>query len=121
MFQIVFNKVSAGEINALPRVLQLHLLAELQTLPREAGQLDPKRFGTFERDGRRLVRCRAGDYRIYFEQAPEGVVVHRILHRNTIRDFLFRSQLPMVDDSEEHAAESRIWELVAEGEASGRK
>lgn len=36
-------------------------------------------------------RLRLGDYRVYFERHPLGLVVHRILNRNSLKDFLFRS------------------------------
>ena len=53
-----------------------------------------------EREGKKLHRYRAKDYRIYFERSPEGVTVHRVLHKNTLRDFLFRSKLPMAEDDQ---------------------
>ena len=45
MFQIVFNELSAAEISALPKWLQLELLAEFQILPEDLDQLDTDRFG----------------------------------------------------------------------------
>ena len=35
MFQIIFNQLSAAEMSALPKTLQLALLAEFQILPEE--------------------------------------------------------------------------------------
>src|SRR6267143_340993 len=94
MFQIIFNELSASEMSALPKTLQLNLLAEFQILPEELDRLDRSRFGVLEREGKKLYRYRAKDYRIYFEKTPEGVTVHRVLHKNTLRDFLFRTKLP---------------------------
>ena len=37
------------------------------------------------------ARLRVGDYRVYFERHDLGLVVHRILNRHTLKDFLFRS------------------------------
>ena len=34
MFQIIFNELSAAEISALPKRLQLELLAEFQIYPK---------------------------------------------------------------------------------------
>jgi mRNA-degrading endonuclease RelE of RelBE toxin-antitoxin system len=115
MYQIVFNEISAAEIARIPMDLQLELLAQFQFLPDDLENLDPKMFGIIEREGKRLYRYRASDYRIYFEQSPEGVLVHRVLHKNTIRDFLFRSKLPMAEDDQlrEHAG---FWKLIEEGE-----
>jgi mRNA-degrading endonuclease RelE of RelBE toxin-antitoxin system len=115
MYQIVFNEISAAEMAAIPKELQLELLAEFQFLPDDLDQLDSKSFGIIEREGKKLYRYRAHDYRIYFERSPEGVLVHRVLHKNTIRDFLFRSKLPMAED-EQLTKSSEFWRLIEEGE-----
>jgi hypothetical protein len=53
MFQIVFNEISAAEMAALPKEMQLDLLAEFQFLPEDLEQLDGnENFGTIERDGK---------------------------------------------------------------------
>ncbi len=116
MFQIVFNEISAREMTALPIELQLDLLEQFQILPEELDQLDPERFGSINRDGSTLYRYRAGDYRIYFEKGEEGIIVHRVLHKNTIRDFLFRSKLPMVEEDQTLAEKPGFWKLIEEGE-----
>ncbi len=53
MFQIIFNELSAAEISALPKRLQLELLAEFQILPEDLDQLDSERFGVIEREGKK--------------------------------------------------------------------
>ena len=122
MFQIVFNEISAAEISALPTDLQLDILAEFQILPEDLDKLDPGRFGKIERDGKALYRCRAKDFRIYFAKAEEGITIHRILHKNTIRDFLFRSKLPMVEEEDQSLSEKPgFWKLIAEGEQSRKR
>ena len=40
MFQIIFNELSAAELSALPKVLQLSLLSEFQILPEDLDRLD---------------------------------------------------------------------------------
>lgn len=116
MYQIVFNEISAAEMAAIPKELQLELLAEFQFLPDDLDQLESSRsYGVIEREGKKLFRYRASDYRIYFERSPEGVLVHRVLHKNTIRDFLFRSKLPMAED-EQLTRSSEFWRLIEEGE-----
>jgi mRNA-degrading endonuclease RelE of RelBE toxin-antitoxin system len=115
MFQIIFNKLSAAELSALPKSLQLELLAEFQILPEDLDRLDSKRFGVIEREGKKLYRYRAKDYRIYFAKTDEGIKVHRVLHRNTFRDFLFRSKLPLSEDAQ--LGQTReFWELIEEAE-----
>ncbi len=121
MFQIVFNEISAGELSGLPRALQLDLLNEFQFLPADLDTLDADtRFGHLERDGKRLHRFRAKDYRIYFERCAEGVTVHRILHKNTLGDFLFRSKLPMVEEDGQLGNARGFWMLIDEGANSRR-
>lgn len=101
---------------ALPKELQLDLLAEFQFLPENLDELDTERFGTIERDGKRLFRYRARDYRIYFDRREEGITVHRVLHKNTIRDFLFRAKLPMPQEDEALGQRKEFWKLIEEGE-----
>jgi mRNA-degrading endonuclease RelE of RelBE toxin-antitoxin system len=115
MFQIIFNELSAAEMSALPKKLQLDLLAEFRILPEDMDHLDAKRFGVIEREGKKLYRYRAKDYRIYFEPRPEGVTVHRVLHKNTLRDFLFRSKLPVAED-QQLGKTREFWKLIEQGE-----
>ena len=114
MFQIIFNELSAAEMTALPKSLQLDLLAEFQILPEDLDNLDASRFGVIEREGKKLHRYRAKDYRIYFERRPEGITVHRVLHKNTFRDFLFRSKLPGSED-QALGGTREFWKLIDEG------
>ena len=120
MFQIIFNKLSASEMAALPKKLQLDLLAEFQIMPEDLDHLENNRFGVLEREGRKLYRYRAKDYRIYFARTPEGITVHRVLHKNTLRDFLYRTKLPTGED--EQLKETReFWKLIEEGERTGKR
>jgi len=115
MFQIIFNELSAAEMAALPKKLQLELLAEFHILPEDLDRLDTKRFGVIEREGKKLYRYRAKEYRIYFAKTDEGIKVHRVLHKNTFRDFLFRSKLPLVED-QELGKTREFWKLIEEAE-----
>jgi len=121
MFQIVFNEISAAEMSALPTELQLDLLAEFQILPEDLDRLDRERFGKMDRDGKALYRYRAKDYRIYFEKSDEGITIHRVLHKNTIRDFLFRTNLPMVEEDRTLEEKPGFWQLIREGEQARRQ
>ena len=56
MFQIIFNELSAAEMSALPKMLQLDLLAEFQIMPEDLDNLDTKNFGVIERKGKKLYR-----------------------------------------------------------------
>jgi hypothetical protein len=118
VFQVIFNKISAAEMAALPKDLQLELLSEFHFLPEDLGSFDMEGFGHVAREGRTLHRYRAKDYRIYFERHPEGLLIHRVLHKNTIRDFLFRSNLPLDDEDGGLAGTKDFWTLIHEAEES---
>lgn len=111
MMQIIFNDTSAAELATLPKMLQLDILQAFKTLPDDLKDIDPEKFGRLEREGRSLYRFRAIDYRIYFEKNPQGIVVHRVLHKNTLKDFLFRSKLPMAED-EVLQKDPAFWKLI---------
>ncbi len=106
-------------MSALPKSLQLDLLAQFQIMPEDLDKLNTKKFGVIERAGKKLYRYRAKDYRIYFEKRAEGVTVHRVLHKNTFRDFLFRSKLPMAED-DQLSKTREFWKLIEQGERTGK-
>ncbi|HMJ92004.1 MAG TPA: hypothetical protein VK530_19440 [Candidatus Acidoferrum sp.] len=110
-FQIIFNPTSAAELARMPKELQLLILGEFRGLPQEIISTELERFGKLERSGKTLHRFRIGDYRIYFERHELGVVVHRILSRNTLKDFLFRSSLPVAED-EVLQENPKFWEMI---------
>ena len=95
----------------MPKELQLQILGEFRGLPQQIMKTELDDFGKLERGGRTLHRFRVGDYRVYFELHDLGVVVHRILNRHTLKDFLFRSGLKMQEDQ---ALEQnpKFWELI---------
>ncbi len=121
MFQIIFNELSAAEMAALPKELQLDLLAEFEVLPEDLENLEGEKYGAIQRDGQTLYRYRARDYRIYFARAEEGIMVHRVLHKNTIRDFLFRAKLPMPAEDEQLAKQKGFWKLIDDGEQTRKR
>ncbi|MCF7709496.1 MAG: hypothetical protein K9N52_11405 [Verrucomicrobia bacterium] len=110
-FQIIFNPISAAELGRMPKDLQLNILGEFRGLPQEVLSTELERFGKLERENRILHRFRLGDYRVYFEKHELGVVVHRILNRNTLKDFLYRSSLPTGED-EALQDNPEFWELI---------
>src|SRR5213075_2688024 len=118
-FQIIFNPISAAELAKMPRELQLYILGEFRGLPLEVLTTDLEHFGKLEREGRTLHRFRLGDYRVYFERHELGVVVHRILNRNTPKDFLFRSSLPTGED-EALQENPKFWELIETAKATSK-
>jgi mRNA-degrading endonuclease RelE of RelBE toxin-antitoxin system len=119
-FQIIFNPTSASELSGMPKELQLFILGEFRGIPQEVMQTEMEHFGKLRRGGKTLHRFRLGDYRIYFERHELGVVVHRILNRNTLKDFLFRSSLKTGEDN---ALEDnpKFWELIESARTASRQ
>ena len=116
-FQIIFNPTSAAELAKMPRDLQLHILGEFRGLPQKIMNTELDRFGKLERTGKTLHRFRLDDYRVYFERHELGIVVHRILNRNTLKDFLFRSSLPTGED-QALQENPKFWEMIESARAA---
>ncbi len=119
-FQIIFNPTSAAELAKMPKELQLEILGQFRGLPQEVMSTELERFGKLERDGKILHRFRLGDYRIYFERHELGIVVHRILSKNTLKDFLYRSNLPVAED-EALEQNPKFWELIESARSAGKE
>ena len=104
----------------MPKELQLEILGRFPEVPHAAlsGELD-ERSGKLERDGKTLYRFRIGDYRVYFERHDLGLVVHRIMNKNTLKDFLYRSSLPVPEDSmlQENP---KFWETIESATRSSK-
>ena len=95
----------------MPKELQLYILGEFRGLPQEVLKSEMEKYGRLERAGRHLYRFRLGDYRVYFERNELGIVVYRILSRNTLKDFLYRSNLPIRED-EALQDNPKFWEAI---------
>ena len=95
----------------MPKELQLQILGEFRGLPRRVMRPETEQFGKLERAGRTLHRFRVGEYRVYFERHDLGLVVHRILSRHTLKDFLYRSGLKTGED-EALQENPKFWELI---------
>lgn len=119
MLQIVFNEISAAELSSLGTLEQLDLLDEFKVGRDDLESLKSERFGKIGRDGTVLYRFRAKEYRFYFEVKDDLVVVHRVLHRGTFSDFLFRSKMPLGED-EALAGSKHFWKLIDEGRNAKR-
>ena len=110
-FQIIFTPTSAAEVARMPKELQLQILGEFRGLPQQVIGTELDDFGKLERGGRILHRFRIGDCRVYFERHELGVLVHRILSRNTLKDFLYRSGIK-VEEDEALEQNPKFWEMI---------
>jgi mRNA-degrading endonuclease RelE of RelBE toxin-antitoxin system len=118
MLQIVFNEISAAELSRLPTPLQFALLEALNIQPEDVKQEDrlSTRFGVISHGKSKLYRCRAGDHRIYFSVDGAQVKIHRVLHKNTLQDFLYRSNLGSAGEDEALGGAKGFWKLIEDGE-----
>jgi len=119
-FQIIFTPTSAAELGRMPKELQLQILGEFRGLPQHVLGTELEDFGKLESDGQTLHRFRIGDYRIYFQRHPLGVLVHRILSKNTLKDFFFRSGIKTGED-EALQQNPKFWQLIEEAKSSATK
>ena len=115
-FQIIFNPTSAAELAAMPKDLQLEILGEFKG--EAAGQQEG--FAELAKGHKSLNRYRLGNYRIYFEPHKLGVVVHRILSRNTVKDFFFRNVRMTKDEDALLAENPDFWRMIDEAAAATR-
>lgn len=113
--QIIFTPVSSAEMSQLPKLLQLEVLDQFHVLTPNFFEENPEQFGVIRHEDRTLYRYRAKDYRIYFEKNDQGLTVHRVLHKNTLKDFLFRSSLPGLED-EQLQQNPQFWKMIDDPE-----
>ncbi|MFQ3670856.1 MAG: hypothetical protein SNJ84_05300 [Verrucomicrobiia bacterium] len=110
-FQIIFTPASSAEMAALPKLLQLEILNEFEVLTPDFIQRKPEAFGRITHGNRTLYRFRTKDYRIYFEKTDNGILIHRLLNKNSLKDFLFRSSLPVSED-DALAQNPNFWRMI---------
>jgi len=111
MLQIIFSPVSAKELAAMSRPLQIELIDGFQVLPQDFEHAADEKFGQLTRAGRRIYRYRVKDYRIYFEKEDGVIRVLCILHKNSLKDFFYRSKLPISED-QLLQDNPKFWELL---------
>lgn len=120
MHQIVFNEISASEVSAIPTLEQLELVSGFQ-VDENSLNGENSQFGIVEREGRKIYRYRSKDYRIYFTMEEGKVVVQRVLHADSLKDFLFRSGMGSGSEDQRLGESRSFWHLIDEGEHAARK
>ncbi|MBR4311511.1 MAG: hypothetical protein IKT79_10805 [Akkermansia sp.] len=122
MHQIVFNEISAREVSAIPTLEQLELISGFKV--DEAflsGENEDPSFGVVERDGKKIFRYRSKDYRIYFTMEDHSVIVQRVLHADSLKDFMFRSGMGSGNEDQKLGNSRSFWKLIEAGEQAPRK
>ncbi len=114
MLQIIFSPVSAKELAAMARPLQIELIDGFQVMPQDFEHVADGKFGQITRNGKRIYRYRVKDYRIYFEKQDGIIRVLCILHKNSLKDCFFRSKLPISED-QLLQDNPKFWQLLESG------
>ena len=98
MFQLTFSDQSMQELNVLSQREQLILVDQLSSLTDEILSSESDRIGRFQRSGVVFYRLRTSDFRCYFTKTDDLLACHCILHKNSLKDFIFRCKLPVKDE-----------------------
>lgn len=98
MFQVNFSEQAIHQLNCLDKFVQMGLVEQVSSLTEESLTNLGEGLGRFHRNGKTLYRLRAGDYRLYFERDGGSLFCHYVLHKNTVKDFVFRSRLPVTEE-----------------------
>jgi len=115
---IVFNEISAREIPSLPTLQQLESLSEFRVYserPRKPETTNVSASWSARTFFIPLPVQRPPDF---FSVEELKVLVHRVLHKNSFRDFLYRGGMKVRDEDEALSDAGGIWELIDEGENS---
>lgn len=116
-FQIIFTPTAASELARMPKELQLQILGDFRGLPSHVIGSELDDFGKLESGGHILHRFRVGDYRVYFERHTLGILVHRVLSKNTLKDFFFRSGIKVGED-QALQENPKFWQLIEAAKSS---
>lgn len=111
MHQIVLSESAAAEISQLNKLDQLEIVSEFSRLRKDSDIEAQEGVGKIKKGNRTIYRSRFNDYRIYFEKQDDQVIVHHVLHRNTLRDFFVRSNLDMQND-DEFEETAKFWKFI---------
>lgn len=104
MLQVNFTNRAMIELNKLGKLEQMEIVDALAGVTPKRLLEEASEFGRFDRDGRTLYRLRIDDWRVYFAAEGDTLLVHYVLHRKTLGDFVIRFKLPVNDEQaiEEH-------------------
>ena len=111
MHQIVLSDSATAELSQIDKLKQLEIVTEFSRLRKETTDAGKGGISAIQKGGRTIYRCRFKDYRIYFEKNSDQLVVHHVLHGNTLRDFFVRSNLDIQND-DEFEESAKFWKFI---------
>jgi mRNA-degrading endonuclease RelE of RelBE toxin-antitoxin system len=110
MHQIVLSDSASEELSQIDKLEQLEIVSEFSRLRKDP--IEGKgEIGKIRKGNRTIYRGRYKDYRIYFEKQADQIIVHHVLHGNTLRDFFVRSNLDVQND-EEFENSAKFWKFI---------
>lgn len=121
LLQVTFSDQSMAQLNALPTLEQLRLMDIISAIRTDDLKNPNGDLGRFSRAGVTYYRVRAGDFRCYFEVKGDTLFSHYITHKNTLTDFVFRTKLPITEETmiEQHKSFWKYLESVTKTDSSG--
>ena len=111
MQQIVLSDRASASLSQIDKLEQLEIVAEFSHLRKKPVQVGKDGIGQIQKGNRIIYRYRYKDYRIYFEKQDDQLVVHHVLHGNTLRDFLVRSNWDVRSDGEFEES-AKFWKFI---------
>jgi mRNA interferase RelE/StbE len=111
MHQIVLIDSASREMSLLDKLEQLDLVSHFSKLRKDPLQPGQDGVGEIRKGSRTMYRSRFKEYRIYFEKKNDQLIVHHVLHKNTLQDFFIRSNLDILQD-EEFQETSKFWKYI---------
>lgn len=117
--QVTFSDQSMTQLNALPTFEQLRLMDTISAIRTEDLNNPKGDLGHFTRGKVTYYRVRAGDFRCYFEVKGDTIYSHYITHKNTLTDFVFRTKLPISEETmiEQHKSFWKYLESVTKADS----
>lgn len=122
LLQVTFSDQSMAQLNALPPLEQLRLMDIISAIRADDLKNPNGDLGRFSRAGVNYYRVRAGDFRCYFEVRGDTLFSHYITHKNTLTDFVFRTKLPISEETmiEQHKSFWKYLESVTKTDSSSK-
>lgn len=99
MFQVTFSDQAMAELNKLEIPVQLGFVDALGAITPEQLAHPREPLGRFARGGTIYYRLRSNDLRGYFEVSGDTLQVQYLLSANSLSDFVFRTKLPVTEET----------------------
>ena len=113
---MIFNAISAAEMAALPKELQLDLLSEFHLLPEDLTISIPAALAECSEEAACCTVAAPKIIGSISKGIRKGFSFIGSCTKIPIRDFLYRSNLPMDEEDEQLGSAKEFWKLIEEAE-----